>query len=33
MIAPILGLVWLLIQIFSKSIETIQRMRDRKNED
>ncbi|RVM38307.1 hypothetical protein [Sinorhizobium meliloti] len=33
MIAPILGLVWLLIQIFSKSIETIQRMKDRKNED
>ncbi|MDX0260526.1 hypothetical protein GOC60_04785 [Sinorhizobium meliloti] len=32
-IAPILGLVWLIIQIFSKTIETYQRMRDRKNED
>ncbi|MBD9511927.1 hypothetical protein IB265_34830 [Ensifer sp. ENS10] len=32
-IAPILGLVWLLIQIFAKSIETYQRIKDRKNED
>ncbi len=32
-IAPILGLIWLFIQIFSKSLETYQRMKDRNSED
>lgn len=32
-IAPIIGLIWLVIQIVSKSLETYQRLKDRKNED
>ncbi|WP_085025252.1 hypothetical protein [Ensifer aridi] len=28
-VAPILGVIWLLVQITSKSIETVQKIRDR----
>ncbi|MDW9519138.1 hypothetical protein GOB43_17900 [Sinorhizobium meliloti] len=28
-VAPILGVIWLLVQIASKSIETVQKIRDR----
>lgn len=32
-LAPIIGLLWLIIQIVSKSIETYQRLKGPKNED